>query len=143
MPLRDDLLNPIAGDNPCGVNLRYEPIFDQIKEARREDDGVPEGVGEDERKTADYKLVTKLASDALTKKTKDLWLAAWLTEALLKRKGIGGLREGLELVLAILEQFWEHLHPAIADPEDIELRAAPLSWIGQYLVFAVQSAPDE
>ena len=46
-----------------------------------------------------------------------------------------------KLVLAILEQFWEHLHPAIADPEDIELRAAPLSWIGQYLVFAVQSAP--
>lgn len=141
MPLRDDLLNPIAGDNPCGVNLRYEPIFDQIKEARREDDGVPEGVGEDEIKTADYKLVTKLASDALTKKTKDLWLAAWLTEAVLKRKGIGGLREGLELVLAILDQFWEHLHPAIDDPEDIELRAAPLSWIGQYLVFAVQSAP--
>jgi type VI secretion system protein ImpA len=141
MPLRDDLLNPIAGDNPCGVNLRYEPIFDQIKDARREDEGVPEGVSEDERKTSDYKLVIKLAGDTLAKKSKDLWLGAWLTEAALKREGLAGLREGLELNLGMLEQFWEHLHPAIEDPEDLELRAAPLSWIGQYLVFAVQSGP--
>lgn len=141
MPLRDDLLKPIAGDNPGGVNLRYEPIFDQIKEARREAEGVPEGVGEDERKRADYKLVIKLAGDALAKESKDLWLAAWLTEAVLKREGVGGLREGLELIRGILEEFWDHLYPAIEDPEDIELRAAPLSWIGQYLVFAVQSAP--
>jgi type VI secretion system protein ImpA len=141
MPLRDDLLNPIAGDNPGGVNLRYEPIFDQIKDARREDEGVPEGVGEDERKTADYKLVAKLAGDTLAKKSKDLWLAAWLTEAQLKREGIGGLREGLELIQGMLERFWDHLNPAISDPEDIELRAAPLSWVGQYLVFAVRSAP--
>ena len=37
MPLRDDLLNPIPGDNPSGESLRYAPVFDKIKEARREE----------------------------------------------------------------------------------------------------------
>ena len=38
MPLREDLLNPIAGENPSGVDLRYDNrllLFDKIKEARR------------------------------------------------------------------------------------------------------------
>jgi type VI secretion system protein ImpA len=38
MPLRDDLLNPIPGENLNGENLRQAPVFDRIKEARREDD---------------------------------------------------------------------------------------------------------
>ena len=38
MPLRDGLLDPIDGENPSGPDLRYDPVVDQIKEARREDD---------------------------------------------------------------------------------------------------------
>ena len=43
MPLRDDILNPIPGDNPSGENLRYAPVYDKIKEARRQDDDAPQG----------------------------------------------------------------------------------------------------
>ena len=43
MPLRNDLLNPISGDNPAGENLRYAPVYDKIKEARREDDDAAAG----------------------------------------------------------------------------------------------------
>ena len=81
MPLRDDLLNPIPGANPCGENLRYAPVYDKIKEARREDDDAPQGEWRIERKTADFPLVIKLTSDALANKSKDLQLAVWLTEA--------------------------------------------------------------
>ncbi len=42
MPLREDILNPIPGDNPSGKDLRYAPIYDKIKEARREDDDLEE-----------------------------------------------------------------------------------------------------
>src|ERR1035438_8381521 len=35
MPLPDNLLNPIPGENPSGEDLRYAPIYDQVKEARR------------------------------------------------------------------------------------------------------------
>jgi len=45
MPLRDDLLNPIPGPNPSGESLRYAPVFDQIKEARREEEEISQGSG--------------------------------------------------------------------------------------------------
>jgi len=32
MPLRDDLLAPISGANPSGKNLKYDRVFDAIKE---------------------------------------------------------------------------------------------------------------
>ena len=62
MPLRPDLLTPIAGDNPSGANLRYDPVYDQIKEARRQDDAGPQGDWQRERKLADYRVVVELTS---------------------------------------------------------------------------------
>jgi type VI secretion system protein ImpA len=32
------LLAPIPGDDPGGADLRYDPLYDRIKELRREDD---------------------------------------------------------------------------------------------------------
>ena len=43
MPLRDHLLTPIPGANPSGVNLRYDPVTDKVKEARREEMEAPQG----------------------------------------------------------------------------------------------------
>ena len=56
MPLRADLLQPIAGDSPGGVSLRYDPIYEKIKEARREDDDAPQGEWQRARKVADALL---------------------------------------------------------------------------------------
>ncbi len=109
MPFPDDLLNPIEGPNPSGANLRYDPVYDKIKEARREEDQPPPGMTERDRKVADNPLVIKLTTDLLTKKTKDLQLAAWLTEALLKQKGFGGLKDGLALCLRPGRQVLGHV----------------------------------
>lgn len=138
MPLRDDLLNPIAGDNPAGTDLRYDPIYDKIKEARREEDDAPQGEWTRARKVADWPLVTKLCGDALATKTKDLQLAAWLAEAMLRREGFAGFRASLDLMRAYLETFWDHLYPEIEDG-DLELRAAPLEWVGLKLEIPVKS----
>ena len=129
MPLRDDLLNPIPGENPSGANLRYAPVYDKIKEARREDDDAPQGEWKHERKVADWKQVVKLASESLATKSKDLQLAAWLTEAMLRTEGFAGLLAGLKLLQALIENFWDTLYPEIEDG-DAEMRAAPLDWVG-------------
>jgi type VI secretion system protein ImpA len=129
MPFRDDLLNPIPGENPGGENLRYAPVYDKIKEARREDDDAPQGDWQHARKTADYAQVIKLAGEALAKKSKDLQLAVWLTEAHIKTEGFSGLRSGLELIRGLIETYWDGLYPEIEDGE-AELRAAPLDWLG-------------
>jgi type VI secretion system protein ImpA len=139
MPLRDDLLNPIPGENPSGANLRYAPVYDKIKEARREDDDAPQGEWEHERKVADWKQVIKLSGEALATQSKDLQLAAWLTEAALRNEGFAGLLAGLKLLHGLVENFWDTLYPEIEDG-DTEMRAAPLDWVGSRLDQAVHQA---
>jgi len=140
MPLRDDLLNPIPGDSPSGTNLRYAPVFDKIKEARRQDDDAPQGEWQRERKVADYKQAIKLAGEALAAQSKDLQLAAWLTEAVLHQEGFSGLQQGLGLMRGLIETFWDTLYPEIEDG-DLELRSAPLEWVGTRLDDPVRKAP--
>lgn len=135
-----ELLAPIPGDNPAGLHLRYDPLYDEIKEARREDDGLPQGDWETARKTADWPLVIRLTTGALSKTTKDLQIAAWLTEARLRREGFAGLRDGLDLLRELAEGFWESVYPEV-DDGDAEMRAAPLAWVGLKLDVAVRSVP--
>ncbi|HEU0119939.1 MAG TPA: type VI secretion system protein TssA [Bryobacteraceae bacterium] len=132
MPLREDLLTPIPGDNPSGTYLYYAPIYDKIKEARRQDDDTgPSGVWARERKTADWNLVIKLAGEALATQTKDLQLAVWLTEAYFRKEGFPLLRDSFDMLRQMLETFWDTIYPEIEDG-DAEFRATPLSWLGNF-----------
>jgi type VI secretion system protein ImpA len=143
MRLREDILAPIAGDNPSGIDLHYDTkllIYDKIREARRQDDDLAQGAWQSERKTANYPLVIKLAQDTLATVSKDLQLGAWLTEALLATEHYGGLCQGITLCHGLLTHFWETVYPVIEDG-DRELRAKPLSWIGSFLDVPVRSAP--
>jgi type VI secretion system protein ImpA len=132
MPLRNDLLQPIPGANPAGENLRYAPVYDKIKEARREDDDAPQGEWTRERKVADWPLTIKLISETLAAKSKDLQLVAWLAEAMLIREGVVGLGEVLDLARGLIENFWDGLYPELEDG-DAEFRATPLQWVGDRL----------
>lgn len=129
MPLRDDILKPLPGDNPSGANLRYDPITDAIKEARREDLDVAQGEWKTALKTADYPQVIKLASDALAKRGKDLQIAVWLVDAHIRREGFAIIPACFEFLYQLLDQFWDTLYPEIEDG-DVEIRAAPLDWLG-------------
>jgi type VI secretion system protein ImpA len=143
MLLREDILAPIAGENPSGIDLRYDTkllIYDKIREARRQDDGLAQGDWQSERKTANYPAVIKLAQDTLATTSKDLQLAAWLTEALLATEHFAGLGQGLTLCNDLLTNFWETVYPVIEDG-DRELRAKPLSWMGSMLDVPLRSAP--
>ena len=143
MLLREDILAPIAGENPSGIDLRYDTkllIYDKIREARRQDDGLAQGDWQSERKTANYPSVIKLAQDTLATISKDLQLAAWLTEALLATEQYAGFCQGLTLCNGLLANFWETIYPVIEDG-DRELRAKPLSWMGSMLDVPLRSAP--
>jgi type VI secretion system protein ImpA len=141
VPLRDDLLSPISGENPSGANLRYEKVYDQIKEARTEDDDtLPTGAWVRSAKKADYNLVIKLAGEALANKSKDLQLAAWLTEAHVKKEGIGLIQPCFKLFQDLQEQFWDTLHPEIEDG-DVGMRAMPIEWAANRVASILREAP--
>ncbi len=139
MCLRDDLYNPIGGDNPAGRDLRYSAVYDQIKEARRQEEDLNQGAWKRERKVADFALVIKLAQAAIATEGKDLQLAAWLTEALLYKEGFSGLEQGLTCCRELIVRFGIQLYPA-SDDSDLEPLAAPLDWLGSCLEIPVKMA---
>lgn len=136
----EGLLQPISEDHPSGESLRYSGLYDEISEARRADDDLNKGAWESELKQADFREVIKLAVPALTTQSKDLQIAVWLSEALVKMHGFVGLRDGLKLVGGFQEKFWETLHPEI-DEGDMEGRANAISWLDSQVSFAARSAP--
>jgi type VI secretion system protein ImpA len=147
MPLPEGLLTPIPGENPSGQSLRFDPVYDKIREARRAEEEIQ--LSEEAAKAdvwgrtvkkADFVQVIKLSTEALSKRTKDLEIAVWLTEALLAQERISGLTQGLELIRGLLENFWDSLYPEIEDG-DLDPRAGFLQWVGAKLDMQVRRVP--
>src|SRR5581483_11469050 len=91
----DALLTPIPGENPAGQPLPFA-VRQDLEMGRREVDD-PDLPPEDQKK-ADWRLVARVAQEALQNTTKDLLVAARLTEALVKLGGFAGARDGLRLL---------------------------------------------
>jgi len=136
----DTILKPIAGDNPGGENLRYTQIYEDIKEARREDDPLDRGDWQHELKTAEWDKVITLAVQALSEKSKDLQIAAWLTEALTKTEKFKGLETGLTILKDYMLTFWDHLYPEIED-DDLDFRAGPMEGLNEKLSYLIKEIP--
>jgi type VI secretion system protein ImpA len=142
MPLREDLLEPIAGDNPSGTDLYYDKVFDQIKEARTEDDDIgPAGDWGRAAKKADHVVVIKLAGETLAKRTKDLRLAGWLVESHFRREGFGVLVPCLDLLRGLQEDFWPTLYPEIEEDGNLDLRVAAIESVTNRVGLALRKAP--
>ena len=124
----DVILAPLPGDNPAGENLRYTPVYDEIKEARRADDPLDRGDWDREIKTSDWDRVIALSVEALTEKTKDLQIAAWLSEALTRTEGFEGLIVGLKILAGFLSNFWDTVYPEI-DEDDRLKRGRMTDWM--------------
>ncbi|WP_226501696.1 type VI secretion system protein TssA [Pseudomonas sp. MWU16_30322] len=127
--LIDQLLAPISAEAPCGVDLRYEREFDQLRDLRREDDAsLPTGVWQSTLKRANWPEVEKLTTCLLLERSKDLMLSAWLGEAWLHLQALDGLPGSLALIAGLCERFPEHLHPQ-AEDGDQSWRVIPLEWL--------------
>lgn len=137
----DSLLAPISEASPTGESLRYEGTYDKIRAARTEDDAVlARGVWKIPLKRADWPAVESMCLDALQNRAKDLQIAAWLLDAWVHSYGFAGLREGLRMVAALCDAFWDHLHPG-AESGDLEYRLAPIVWIDEKLPVVVKLLP--
>ena len=132
------LLAPISGDNPVGENLQYAGLHDEIREARRSEEVLDQGQWQRETKSADWRQVIDLATDALSSRTKDLQICVWMAEALVKQYEFDGLRDALKLTRGLLENFWEKLYPEIDEGGDLEARANALAWFDRQLTAAIR-----
>lgn len=120
----DGLLNPISEDAPAGSDPRQDTssasLYYKTKDARNaaraaerasvEIGGAPAEEWSDVAETA----VTILSGHA-----KDLEIAAWLVEALLRLEGFAGLRDGLKVITGIVQNYWEPCFPEL-DEDGVE-----------------------
>ncbi|HWB13100.1 MAG TPA: type VI secretion system protein TssA [Pirellulales bacterium] len=120
------VLAPLSETEPCGVDLRWDTTYDEIRKARQQRDTA---AFEGERSAEpDWHFVVDRATELLATRTKDLQIAGWLTEALLQLHGFAGVHDGLKLINGLIESFWENLYPR-PDEGDWEPRIAPLVWL--------------
>jgi type VI secretion system protein ImpA len=126
------LLLPISKKAPAGSDLRLDPaaqaLYQQIKDARlaartaeRQQSQGAEGTTDQ----AQWQTVLALGQIILTERSKDLEVAAWMTEALLRERGFAGLKDGFCLLRELIEHFWESLYPSI-DEDGLSTKIAPL-----------------
>ena len=126
----DDLIAPISDAAPCGDDLSFSIEFDAIQELRRADDPtLDQGEWITSLKSSDWPAAKDQCGELLLKRTKDLRVAAWLTEAEARVNGYAGLADGLTLCRLLCERFWPNLHPQLDDGGDAEQRSGNLRWL--------------
>jgi len=133
----EKLLAPIAGDKPTGVDLRADgnPNSDyyKLKDARfaarakeRELESDPATAASMPELLPEWRTILEGAPKILAEQSKDLEVAAWLLEALARRNGFAGLRDGFRLARSLIEKFWDGLYP-LPDEDGIAAKVAPLT----------------
>jgi type VI secretion system protein ImpA len=129
----DEMLNPISEDNPVGDDIREDSSatspYNTIKDARNAARAAErKNMFESSNSEADgkWREVMELAVEILKNQAKDLDVASWYTESLIRRHGFPGLRDGLSLIRGLLEQYWDDLYP-LPDEDGLETRVASLT----------------
>ncbi|WP_237215444.1 type VI secretion system protein TssA [Falsiroseomonas oryziterrae] len=125
-------LAPIEGDTPQGVDLREDtsaqsPWFrlrDARAEAREAERRAETDGGEEGGLAPAWRTINQLARAALLEKSKDLDIAAMLTEALLRMHGLSGLTAGALLIKGLAERYWDGVFPLPDEYDGIAARVA-------------------
>lgn len=112
------LAQPIDSQSPCGPDCEYDNDFLTLSQAVA---GKPEqqyGNTVIPAVEPDWRAVEQMASDLLGR-TKDLRVAAWLTQAATHLHGVSGFAAGVGLIQWMCEQYWDDVHPRmVIDGED-------------------------
>ncbi len=137
------LVAPIAGDNPCGPNLRVDPADNSPwyvlrrlqKDARTLEqqaamnaalsDGVADSAAEQDALKA-WGALFELSEKTTKETSKDILIASWIVESLVRTHGFAGLRDAFTFTAELVAQHWDHLNYDIED-EEKGAKAQPFS----------------
>jgi type VI secretion system protein ImpA len=127
------ILAPLEGDQPTGVDLRQDfaptSIYFKLRDARaqaRDAERQADSQGGDEGLPVLWRPVATMAIGALKANSKDLEVATWLTEALVRMAGLRGLMAGASVIAGLAERHWDGLFP-MPDDSGMEARVAAIA----------------
>lgn len=136
------VLAPIPGDDPAGVDARedaavsdaYYDLKDARAQARTAERQAFEELEDPTDASAvmsavsgDWADVAEAAQKMLATQTKDIEVAGWLLEALVRTHGFPGLRDGFRVVAGLASGFGAGLYPRPDEDETIEETVAPIT----------------
>ena len=102
------LLQPISAEKPAGSQCRdgadYQAIASQIDQLTRAD-----FTG-----TIDWSKIEVQATQILTKQSKDFLVAGWVAVSWVELQGVGAIKDGANLFIGMLAQYWDNGFPPIA-----------------------------
>ena len=104
-------------------------IYFRLRDARagaRDAERQAETEGGDEGLPALWRPVATLAISALKSNSKDLEVATWLTEALVRIAGLRGLMAGASVIGGLVERYWDGVFP-MPDEHGMETRVAAVA----------------
>ena len=116
------LQKPLDEQNPCGLDLEdfvFDPGYTELERLAQ---GKPEQVMGDEvipAEEPDWRAVRKKALELL-QQVRSLRVSIYLTKALCAREGLAAMSEGLQLLYALMENFWDQVEPLIDEGDATE-----------------------
>lgn len=130
-------LQPIDGDSPAGTDIRedYSPTspYFEIKDGqaaartaeRRRRESFDESM-DTSFSLDDWRPIEESAQSILKDTSKDLEIACWHIEALLRSSGFAGIRDGFKLLQGLVDRFWDGVFPR-PDEDGLETTVAAIA----------------
>jgi type VI secretion system protein ImpA len=140
----EQLRQPISDDLPCGEDLEYDPVFQEMEvmmqttaEQQFGDTIIPGTL-------PDWKGVAEQVDD-LNKRTRDLRVLTYGALADLSLKGLKAFSDSLDSLNTCLEVFWDSIYPNLEadDDDDATIRLNCLQILNDYemVSFGLERAP--
>lgn len=127
----DALLNPISEEFPAGTDPRSDTssssLYYRTKDARNAARSAERAAVEIGGPAPDeWDVVLDTAVDILGSHAKDLEIASWLVESLVRRHGFAGLRDGFKVLTGIATSYWGSCFPEL-DEDGVEGKVSAVS----------------
>jgi type VI secretion system ImpA family protein len=112
----DELTQPLAGGDPAGQNLEYDPLYLELDTLAVDVPDSQMGDSKIEGRGPDWKNLSKNGLE-LWKKTRDLRVAVYIVIAEAVTGGLAGLASALKLPFFLVKELWDGFYPRL-DPDD-------------------------
>lgn len=115
------VLAPISAENPSGNQLEDDPDLDKVTAEIQKIGSIHGGA-------VDWAGIVQAGKEILIRKSKDLTVASYLCMGLFHEQSYSGLSAGFEILVILLENFWETLYPPI---KRMRGRVSAILWLSE------------